>query len=318
MATYTVIVHPRPTIAVTNAVTGLSANYSHLMGCPINLTATGGTYYNWSQGGIFFGSHTNQLADVTNNIALPTTAINRTYTVVGIDQYGCSNTVSTTITIRRMVITRSFSNAPAGPTTTVAGNITPVYNNATYVWNGPGGYQSGPSGTIRNFSRIDLLTNLAGVYTATVTQAGCSQQVTFTLTPAGTVFKTTSGVDILYADENTNTAIDEQNHELNEVLSNVSETEIKMNSNLLIVSKDFQVYPNPATNILHIKGSMLEKSYVTVQIYTLDGKLVKDYNLGELTNLNNEVAIEDLPTGAYHLVLNGNTNTTNVIKFIKE
>ena len=71
------------------------------------------------------------------------------------------------------------------------------------------------------------------------------------------------------------------------------------------------VYPNPATNVLHINGSTEFDEY---SIYNILGKVVKAGNLDQLSNTN-QIDISTLPNGNYNMVINKNNGTKN-LKFV--
>jgi hypothetical protein len=285
---HTVWVRPRPAITVTNQLTGNNTAATQLAGCNVILNANGGTYYNWTYGATAFPSHTNQLID--NNTAITTSTQLRTYGVVGVDRYGCSNSVTIQVRLTRLTVTGTYSTAPAGPNVTVSGNVPTAFTNATYSWTGPGGFSTTPSTVVRNFSRINLLPALSGTYTATVVQNGCTQTASFTLSSDGIITLlpvTPSG--------SANSAMLPENETINsdERLGDVSGEE----------ALTFEMFPNPTTDQLRITGETAYPVYTIVRIYDLSGQLVFDSTQGEKQYFNEELNVSSLAPGNYIIVM---------------
>jgi len=77
--------------------------------------------------------------------------------------------------------------------------------------------------------------------------------------------------------------------------------------------KKVEIYPNPATNELHVKIRTTITTSVTITIYDLQGKPVKQF----ITNQNdNIIYISDLQQGVYGVSLIGN-NINHNDKFVK-
>jgi hypothetical protein len=285
---HTVTVRPRPVIAVTNQLTGNNTAATQLAGCDIILNATGGVYYNWTYSGTTFPAHGSQLID--SNTGITTSTQLRTYGVVGVDQYGCSNTASIQVRLTRLTVTGTYSTAPAGPNVTVSGNVPTAFTNATYSWTGPGGFFTTPSTVVRNFSRINLLPALLGTYTVTVTQNGCSKAASFQLSGDGVI-------TILPAAPtgSSNSAMLPENETINsdERFGDVSGED----------ALTFEMFPNPTTNQLRITGEAAYPVYTIVRIYDLSGQLVFDSSQGEKQNFNEELNVSALAPGNYILVM---------------
>ena len=285
---HTVTVRPRPVIAVTNQLTGNNTAATQLAGCDILLNATGGVYYNWTYSGTTFPAHGSQLID--SNTGITTSTQLRTYGVVGVDQYGCSNTASIQVRLTRLTVTGAFSNAPAGPNVTVSGNVPTAFTNATYAWTGPGGFFTTPSTVVRNFSRINLLPALLGTYTVSVTQNGCTKSASFQLSGDGVI-------TILPAAPTgtSNSAMLPENETINsdERLGDVSGEE----------ALTFDMFPNPTTDQLRITGETAYPVYTIVRIYDLSGQLVFDSTQGEKQYFNEELNVSSLAPGNYIIVM---------------
>jgi hypothetical protein len=72
---------------------------------------------------------------------------------------------------------------------------------------------------------------------------------------------------------------------------------------------EFEIYPNPANNIIFIKH---EKDIVSYSIYDIKGRLVKKNKFE-----NNKVAISELVNGSYLLILQSEDGDFGIRKFIK-
>jgi hypothetical protein len=285
---HTVTVRPRPVIAVTNQLTGNNTVATQLAGCDIILNATGGVYYNWSYNGVTFPSHTSPLTD--SNTGITTSTQLRTYGVVGIDQYGCSNTASIQVRLTRLTVTGTYSTAPAGPNVTVSGNVPTAFTNATYAWTGPGGFFTTPSTVVRNFSRINLLPALLGTYSVSVTQNGCTKTASFQLSG--------DGVITLLPAAPTGTAISVMLPE-NEVIHSDERFADATQEQAL----KFEVFPNPTTDQLRITGETAYPVYAIVRIYDFAGQLVFDSTQGEKQFFNEELNVSSLAPGNYIVVM---------------
>ncbi len=64
------------------------------------------------------------------------------------------------------------------------------------------------------------------------------------------------------------------------------------------------VFPNPASNILHLRLNEMTKSKMDLRLYSLDGSLVLQDEIG-ISESEIELNIEQLSSGKYHLVLSG-------------
>jgi hypothetical protein len=285
---HTVTVRPRPVIAVTNQLTGNNTAATQLAGCDIILNATGGIYYNWTYTGTTFPSHGGQLID--SNTGITTSTQLRTYGVVGVDQYGCSNTASIQVRLTRLTVTGAFSNAPAGPNVTVSGNVPTVFTNATYSWTGPGGFFTTPSTVVRNFSRVNLLPALLGTYTVSVTQNGCIKSASFQLSGDGVITITPAA------------PIGTSNSLMLPEIETINLYERSMD----VYAEEaltFELFPNPTTDQLRITGETAYPVHTIVRIYDLSGQLVFDSTQGEKQYFNEELNVSSLAPGNYVIVM---------------
>jgi hypothetical protein len=285
---HTVTVRPRPVITVTNQLTGNNTAATQLAGCDIILNATGGVYYNWTYSGTTFPAHGSQLID--SNTGITTSTQLRTYGVVGVDQYGCSNTASIQVRLTRLTVTGAYSTAPAGPNVTVSGNVPTAFTNATYAWTGPGGFFTTPSTVVRNFSRINLLPALLGTYTVSVTQNGCTKSASFQLSGDGVI-------TILPAAP-TGTSNSAMLPESETINSDERSADVYAEEALT-----FEMFPNPTTDQLRITGETAYPVHTIVRIYDLSGQLVFDSTQGEKQYFNEELNVSSLAPGNYVIVM---------------
>jgi hypothetical protein len=299
---HTVTVRPRPVIVVTNQLTGNNTAATQLAGCDIILNATGGVYYNWTYSGTTFPAHGSQLID--SNTGITTSTQLRTYGVVGVDQYGCSNTASIQVRLTRLTVTGTYSTAPAGPNVTVSGNVPTAFTNATYSWTGPGGFFTTPSTVVRNFSRINLLPALLGTYTVSVTQNGCTKSASFQLSGDGVITLLPSApagtANSVMLPGNEETYLGERH-------ADASESDVLT----------FEMFPNPATEYLRITGESAYPVYAIARIYDFSGQLVFDSTQGEKQFFNEELNVSSLAPGNYIVVMDCGSGGTWSGRFTK-
>jgi len=171
--TVTVTVHPLPTITA-------SATPSNVcIGSSTTLTASGASTYVWQP--MFISGST-----VTDSPVTPTT-----YTVVGTDAFGCTNSQTVSVTVSpspTVTATADFTSVCGGSPVTLTGS-----GANTYVWN-PGSLTSNPQ-----------VVNPASTTTYTVTGtdlSGCTgtDMITINVTPAPAVSATASPATICAGD----------------------------------------------------------------------------------------------------------------------
>ena len=148
--TSTVTVMPLPTVGITGSGTICSGNSITLMG-------TNAFTYTWSTGS-------------TNVNISVTPGVTTQYTLSGSDANGCTNTVTTIITV----------NASPAPSANTTGGaicaaqplfLTTPTSAAAYSWSGPNGFTS----TLQNPTITNATPAASGTYTLTVTNAnGCT------------------------------------------------------------------------------------------------------------------------------------------------
>jgi hypothetical protein len=126
----TLVVNPTPVVAATSNVTNVCT------GSPAVLSATGATTYNWTPGNLTGATVTvNPVVNPSN----PGTALVNTFTVVGTNAQGCTDTRTVQVTanpLPRVTLT-SVPNNPSlfpGLTTTLTANVSPSAPNTTFQW----------------------------------------------------------------------------------------------------------------------------------------------------------------------------------------
>ncbi len=150
--TTNVIVNPTPTATAAN-------NGPICSGFALNLTGGGGGTYVWSGPG--FNSTTQ-----SPSIASSSVANSGTYTLTVTNASGCTNSITTAVTVNALPII-----AVTNPTNCVNTTINLTSNGGvTYAWTGPGGFTSAAQNP--NITGAQL--TMSGTYVVTVTDAnGC-------------------------------------------------------------------------------------------------------------------------------------------------
>jgi hypothetical protein len=177
--TLSLLVNPNPTVNATATTPTIC------MGNGTNLNATGATSYTWNPGN-FIGA--------TYSVTPGTTT---TYTVIGSNASGCTNTRTVTVTVNGLPIV----NATANPTAMCAGSTSTLTASGatTYTWSGGG------TGTTKTVTPLTTSN-----YTVTGTLNGCNGSATVyvvvnptptvtvnnaTICPAGTATLIASGAN---------------------------------------------------------------------------------------------------------------------------
>jgi aminopeptidase N len=81
----------------------------------------------------------------------------------------------------------------------------------------------------------------------------------------------------------------------------------------LFIQSSFNVYPNPANEVIHINTSSAET--YTIKLYSTDGKLMQTE---EFTGLYHQMSIENLSPGIYIMYLTEDSGNSGIFKIIKE
>jgi hypothetical protein len=149
-STVAVAVNTRPTVTV-------SGNATVCAGQSVTLTAVGGATYLWNTG-------------VTTNTLTVTPSANTTYSVIGTNVAGCSDTATFSVVvdaIPTMSGTPTITNAGCGLSNGSITGVTVVGTGLTYNWTNSANVSVGTTADLSNVP--------AGVYNLTATKAsGCS------------------------------------------------------------------------------------------------------------------------------------------------
>ncbi len=186
-STINLIVNPSPTITVASSNTNICA------GSSATLTANGGVTYFWNPLG------------VPGSVVVVTPSVTTTYTVIGTNALGCSNTQ----TFTQIVTPNPTVTTIASPTAVCLGNSsTLTASGATsYTWN--------PGALIGANVTVSPLVNTT--YTVTGATGNCSstQTVTVIVNPLPTLTLTASPVTICVTNSSTLTALGAANYTWN-------------------------------------------------------------------------------------------------------
>lgn len=100
-------------------------------------------------------------------------------------------------------------------------------------------------------------------------------------------------------------------------------TSISVNTNVFVgitestLNSNFSIYPNPANNNLNVTLSNSKSENVSVKIFNNIGQLVKTIDLGNTTDINQQIDLSDLRSGIY-MVKTTIGNATASKKLVKE
>lgn len=159
-ATAIVSINPGPTVTVS------PANPTICTGGSVQLTANGAVSYTWSPA---TGLNTTTGASVTASPAVTTT-----YSVIGTDASGCSDTGSVTVTVSPGL---NVTVSPSGPAICTGGSVTLTASGASsYTWS-PGTGLSATTGAVVVASPASTTT-----YTVIGSSGTCSDTTTVTVT----------------------------------------------------------------------------------------------------------------------------------------
>ena len=295
----------------------------------VSVSVSGGTpnyAYNWNNG---------NSTSAQNNIAAGT------YTVSVTDNNGCLSTLQLSVTQPASGI--NFNLVSTNILCFGAGNGTAAVNASggtgilTYSWS---------NGSID--PSLSLLQ--AGTYSCTVTDAnGCSAtpaaltiseptaiNVSSTVTDATTFGGNDGSVNITVSGGTGAYTYNWSNGANTQDLNNVPAGEYTVtitdgNSCTFIQTEtvdqpnsitifgnlgDIALYPNPGDNILYIESAVLSGAELNVQMFSLDGKMVKSIEFNRSFGLI-EINTSELPSGVYYLTLQSDKGNAS-LKWVKK
>ncbi|OWY24852.1 hypothetical protein C7N43_15525, partial [Sphingobacteriales bacterium UPWRP_1] len=148
------------TVTVTSTIPAtIGSNSPVCVGNTINLTATGGGFYQWVGPGGFSSTQQNPVRTGA------TIAMGGIYSVTVTSASGCTTALSTTVTVNSLPVA-----SITGATSVCAGNTINLTANGgvSYQWSGPNGFTS----IQQNIVRTDATAPMGGMYTVTVTNSG--------------------------------------------------------------------------------------------------------------------------------------------------
>lgn len=79
----------------------------------------------------------------------------------------------------------------------------------------------------------------------------------------------------------------------------------------------FSYYPNPVKEELYLNWELKDNTIATIQLYTLNGVLIKLFDNLEHSN-NQNISFQEYPTGVYELILHYSKGQEKSIKIIKQ
>lgn len=297
------------TQVTVNALPAVSASApSVCAGGTTTLTATGATTYTWST------------AQAATSITVSPTA-NTVYTVTGTDGNGCVNSFTTQVTMSAApVITVNSSTICSGTTATLTASGV-----SSYTWS-----------TGSNSSSVTASPTAATVYTVSGNLAGCPVTVTQTATitvsalpsvsiaaiasalcnttgtvnlsgsPFGGTFTGTGIVGNTFSPlvAGTGTFVVSYSYTGANACSGIAHTNIIVANctgvEELTTSPVFEVYPNPASDDLHV--SFPDQEARSISIYSMNGELVYSEKVNVIQHT---LHLGELSKGLYVLKVNG-------------
>jgi len=162
-----ITVHADPVASAASNSPVCVGNTIYLFGNPGGMTS-----YNWTGPN---GFTSNQQNPTISNAA---SAMSGTYTLTVVDSSGCGGASATTnLTVNANPIATASSNSPVceGGTIQLSGGPNGM---TSYSWTGPGGWTS----SLQNPTRTGATAAMAGTYTLTVTNGGCTDDESTSVT----------------------------------------------------------------------------------------------------------------------------------------
>ena len=287
-----VTVRPRPIATISNAITGNVDNYIHMRSCDIDLTATGGVYYNWVIASTpMLTNHTNQLIHPTS----ASTASTVIFKVVAIDSFGCASLqVQHRVRTANPVISRSINNMSSNPTIirTLTMNQTTQFAGATYTWSSNSWNPGSLPTALRQ--RTGTISQLAGIYTLVINQNGCERTFQFELLNNATFTPTIE--------------VGTNKMNFNEEIETIETEDL------------FQIkaFPNPVTDQLQFEFENPNNEDIGLIILDNNGRILTDLNVGT-DQKNVTIDVSSFAPGMYFVqCTRDSTIHREKIKIIKE
>lgn len=109
-----------------------------------------------------------------------------------------------------------------------------------------------------------------------------------------------SGLSITYS-------YDPSGNRISQITSTITAIE-NLNDSLVLGNNNIFIYPNPSNGNFKTRISASQKQKVTVQIYTVDGKVIHTYTVDVLKGYYDiNINISPQPTGTYVVKVSGKT-----------
>ncbi len=329
-ATTSVIVNALPVVSA-------SSNSNICVGSFINLIGAGGLTYYWTGPNSYTSNVQNP--SITNTSSLNT----GTYTLTATNANGCINSATTSVIVNALPVVSASSNSTSCVGAAI--NFTGA-GGQSYYWTGPNSYTSNlQNPTISNTNSLN-----AGIYTLTATNAnGCSNTASTTIVVSplpdasisvNSVVCVGSSINLNgagglsyfwtgpngFSAGNQNTIISNATL-LNQgyYVLNVTGTNTCTKSDSVYVTVtnctnlkemnsevDFEVFPNPSSNILYFKSAKINQNtdYI-ISLFSADGKCVLKQKYNSTLDLN------ALPMGLYLLTVATESKIVYTKKIIK-
>jgi len=151
--TKTITVNPLPTVTINSGNPIIICRTAY-----VYLAASGATTYIWNTGSTNASIYVNPSNDTS-------------YTVIGYNASGCSDTTTANVTVNPLPLTNATNTANGFSCSGDTIHLTSSAGGTTYSWTGPNSFSS----SSQNPTIINSTAAMSGIYTVTVTNAyGCS------------------------------------------------------------------------------------------------------------------------------------------------
>ena len=274
-------------LPVPNATINAGGPLTFCQGGSVNLTATGGTSYNWSTG--------------ANTAALSANA-SGIYVVTVTSANGCTDTEQATVTV----------NAVPSANVVMDGNSVLCPGETLTLSAAPGNTYAWTTGA----STSEITVSTAGTYGVVVTSAnGCSANSGNIILTAGNASAST--LDVTALDAYTLNGVEYTTAgTYTQVIQNEAgcDSTITLNLTLTVGIDDlnavvYEVYPNPTADQFTIAASQAVNGAFSIQ--DAQGKIVKE---GLMTGVSTTVDINEVARGIYFLRIAESSEAIRIIK----